>query len=80
MGTSSLRSKRATNEPYNIANIADIKLFESYNRQYSTDFLRRDTDQPLRARATIILRDLVMSFPARSGGFTKLNDTQRRRW
>ena len=38
MGTSSLRSKRATNESYNIANIADIKLFESYNRQYRPFF------------------------------------------
>jgi nucleoside-diphosphate-sugar epimerase len=27
-----------SNEPYAIANIADIKLCESYNRQYSTDF------------------------------------------
>ena len=28
----------ATNEPYAIAKIAGIKLCESYNRQYDTDY------------------------------------------
>ena len=28
----------ATNEPYAIAKIAGIKMCESYNREYSTDF------------------------------------------
>ena len=39
-----------TNEPYAIAKIAGIKLCESYNRQYGTDYSQRHADQPLRPR------------------------------
>ena len=36
-----------TNEPYAIAKIAGIKLCESYNRQYGTQYAERHADQSL---------------------------------
>ena len=36
-----------TNEPYAVAKIAGIKLCESYNRQYGTDYRSVFADQPV---------------------------------
>ncbi len=38
-----------TNEPYAIAKIAGIKLCESYNRQYGTDYRSGHADKPVRS-------------------------------
>jgi nucleoside-diphosphate-sugar epimerase len=52
----------ATNEPYAIAKIAGIKLCESYNRQYGTDY-RSVMPTISTGRETISTRKIHMSCP-----------------